>query len=324
MSGFAAAALFALAACACSQGDDARVVPVRTDLHTLDAGHEDVGRNAAGVPAMDVAAIADPLAPPPLNAQAAIRVPIPAGWSTAGGILRDPANACAHDRIRLSWATRSPDGASVVELLPGYAWEPGRDPLQDAPGGIPPMSVCDGVAFPSVRDFLSAIVSRARPGAQVLDYLDWREEVARLRAMGHADGMGAGQVIDAGKLIIGYRVEGVDMREMLVAHAIVRPSLHRDGTFGTVGGVLAYRAPAAAFDAGLPERLLGGIEVDPQWFNAVVQPLMTGGPAASDPECAQGHPHMHGVACTRERALRHALRSFEVRYMREAWRGLQG
>jgi len=190
----------------------------------------------------------------------AVRLQVPADWRTAGGVRWNDGADCFSGQVRAAWAAVGPDGASVFELLPGYVWQ-----LQ---GTEIPTDPCPVASYRSAREFLEAVAQQARPGSRVLDYSDWPELADRVeeKARRNAEPPAQGQQrrYEAGRLLIAYRADGVDTREVLAA-AVAFWSLQRKRD-GSVGQVLAYRAPNGRLDFDLLERIAGSIEEDPQWF----------------------------------------------------------
>lgn len=198
----------------------------------------------------------------------ATRLLVPAGWQTSGGIRWNDGAECYSGQMRAAWGAVAPDNASVIEVLPAFAWQ--------VQGTEIPTDPCPVAPYRSAREFLEAVARQARPGARVLDYSDWPELAQateqRLQQQGDPPQPGQQRQIDAGRLLIGYQADGMDMREVLAAPVVL--SSLGNKVSGSVGRVTTYRAPNGRLDLDLLDRVVESIEDDPQWFSMAKQRMM--------------------------------------------------
>ncbi len=192
---------------------------------------------------------------------------VPAGWRAAGGIGWNDAADCYSNQMRLAWAAVSPDSASVIEILPSYVWQ--------VQGTEVPLDPCPVAPYRSVREFLEAVATQARPGARVLDYSEWPELAQKTRQQAQKYGKpvpkGFERDYQAGRMLIGYQAEGVEMREVIAAAVGFSRVAASGNTVASASRVAAYRAPEGALDLDLLDRVVDSIEEDPQWFAAAIE-----------------------------------------------------
>lgn len=189
----------------------------------------------------------------------AARLQVPAGWRTAGGIRWNDAAECFSGQVYSSWSASSPDNASVLEVLPGFAWQIKGTQIATDP--------CPVATYRSAREFLEAAAQHMRPGARVLDYSDWPELVQKteekVRQEGVPLGEGQRRRFEAGRLLVGYRAEGVEMREVF-ATVVSFMSLGNKQD-GSAGRLLAYRAPNGRLDLGFMDDVVASFQENRQW-----------------------------------------------------------
>ena len=197
-------------------------------------------------------------------------VQIPAGWQTVGGITWNDDTDCIGNQMQVSWSAIAPDSLTAVEILPGFNWQVVGTEMQ--------MNPCPTAPYRSTREFLEATVQRTRPGARVLDYQDQpeiAEQVAQAARAAQANGQPAmqGQARnDAGRLLIAYTKDGVDMREVLSA-SVSFTELQGNVVGGTVT-INSIRAPNNRLDMELGNRISGSMRANPQWLEAKNQRSM--------------------------------------------------
>lgn len=194
--------------------------------------------------------------------QPAYTAQVPDTWRTAGGVQWDDSAPCHADQVRVSWSARSPDGASVFQILPDVGWQVAGTENRADP--------CPVAGYRSARDLLEAAAAQARPQARVLDYQDWSEKIARMqRKMAEdAAGLAPGQElrVDAGHLLLGYAENGIEMREVLTV--AVNFASRNGNTIASTRQFTSYRAPNGQLEFALNDRIAGSLEPDQQWVAA--------------------------------------------------------
>lgn len=190
----------------------------------------------------------------------ASEVQIPAGWQSVGGISWNDSTNCVANQMQVAWTTMAPDSLTAVEILPGFSWQ--------VAGTETRMNPCPAAPYQSTRDFLQATVQRTRPGARVLDYQD-QPEVARQAAQSAPTNPQAQVRVDAGRLLIAYSKDGVDMREVL--SAVVTFSAMQGNVVGGTATINALRAPNGRLDFDLGQRIADSMRANPQWMQAMRQ-----------------------------------------------------
>ena len=271
-SGLAMIAAFALAACQ-QGGDPAQAAVVQGTL-------------AANVPppaaneAAPVQADATAAMPPPLDTSrmqpaqiidqngfgqpmVAADVQIPAGWQAVGGVSWNDNTNCVANQLQLGWSAMAPDSLTAVEILPGFNWQVAGTEIQ--------MNPCPAAPWRSTREFLEATVQRTRPGARVLEYQPLPDVERQMAQAGQ--GSPQAQVRhDAGRLLIAYARDGVEMRELL--SAAVTFSAMQGNVVGGTATIHSLRAPEGRLDPALGQRVAGSMRPNPQWMQAMQQRSM--------------------------------------------------
>lgn len=189
---------------------------------------------------------------------------IPVGWQATGGVTVDPSTPCASNMVKVAWSAIGPDSLTTVELMPGFNWQ--------VQGSQSPMNPCPVAPFRAVRDFMMATVQETRPGARVLDFekQPQMEQQAAEAARGQG-GQGAMQY-DAGRMLIGYQKDGVEMREVLVA--VLGLSNAGGSVMGNVGIMSSVRAPDGRLDMDLSSRIQQSLQPNPQWMQMLKQQML--------------------------------------------------
>lgn len=226
---------------------------------------------------------------------------IPAGWSTVGGVSWNNATSCVTNRFQMSWTAMGPDSLTAVELLPGFNWQVAGTQIQ--------MNPCPAAPYRSTREFLEATVQRTRPGARVLDYQE-QPELARKAAESAPPPQGGINVRhDAGRMLIAYEKDGVDMREML--SATVTFSELQGNVVGGTSMISASRAPSGRLDLELTERMGRTVRVNPQWAQQMQQRGMAAVQRIGNDQRASindWHNRQMAIINARGAADRHAIR----------------
>lgn len=176
---------------------------------------------------------------------------VPEGWATQGGMTWDRSGECVSNFVRPKWLARSDDG-SEFELMPGYAWQ-----LQGTENQFYP---CPTLPVRSPRELLE-IVAQRYPAVRVLEYRD-RPDLAAESPLPQQPGAQAH--IEAGEMLIAYRRDGREVRELL--SAMLNISQMQGHVAISAPAVYAMRAPAGELDVQLAERIRKSMKIDPQWM----------------------------------------------------------
>ncbi len=190
---------------------------------------------------------------------------IPVGWRTEGGIVWTIGGCIAHN---VNWSATSPDGNRGIALFPNEAWNWSNFP---SGGGN-----CPTAQITSIKQYLENLVSRARPGARVIDFRTREDLAQRLQQLNKVMPMPGGEMrtwVEAGEILIAYTNQnGVDIRE--TASAVVIFNLNRTATITgavmetLVGQALngfAVYAPSGQLDFKASELLRKAIRTAPEW-----------------------------------------------------------
>ena len=193
----------------------------------------------------------------------AVRLQTPVGWKDSGGVSWNDSTNCVSNQMQIAWTTMAPDSLTAVEILPGFNWQVAGTEIQ--------MNPCPAAPFRSTREFLTATVQRARPGASILGY-EPMPEVERKMAQAAPPNPQAQVRHDAGRLVIGYTRDGVAMRETLSA-AVTFSAMQGNVVAGTAT-INSMRAPEGRFDRELGKRIADSMQADPQWLQAASERSM--------------------------------------------------
>src|SRR5690606_15106169 len=166
------------------------------------------------------------------------------GCQPVGGVNVNDSTSCVANQRQVAWSAIAPDSLTALELMPGFNWQVAGTEIQFNP--------CPSAPYRSTRELLEATVQRARPGARVLDYQRMPEVEQKMTQMAQAQGNPQVQVRpDAGRLLVGYQQDGVEMREMFTA--AVTFSQSQGNLVGGTGMIHAARAPNNRLDFSLTE-----------------------------------------------------------------------
>ncbi|MDH5835705.1 hypothetical protein [Luteimonas kalidii] len=185
---------------------------------------------------------------------------IPAGWQTVGGVAWNDGTDCITNQLQIGWTAMAPDSLTAIEILPGFNWQVAGTEIQ--------MNPCPAAPYRSTREFLEATVQRTRPGARVLDYQD-QPEVAQQMAQSAQSHPQAQLRHDAGRVLIAYNKDGVEMREVLGA-AITFSQMQGNVVAGTAT-ISSVRGPNGRVDFELGKRVGATMRLNPQWLEAMKQ-----------------------------------------------------
>lgn len=269
----------------------------------------------AGAQAQDGGAMAPP--PPPLDTSrlqpaqiidrngfsqlmVASDVQIPVGWQTVGGVSWNDSTHCIANQLQVGWSAIAPDSLTAIEILPGFNWQVAGTEIQ--------MNPCPAAPFRSTREFLEATVQRTRPGARVLDYQQLPEVERQMAQAGQANPQ-AQVRHDAGRMLIGYEKDGVDMREMLSA-AVTFSQMQGNVVAGTAT-IHSLRAPNGRLDMELSGRVAQSMRPNPQWMEAMKQRGMANMQRFHDGQrrsIDDWHNRQMAIINARGAADRHAIR----------------
>ena len=200
----------------------------------------------------------------------AAELQIPAGWQAVGGVTWNDGTDCIGNQMQVSWSAIAPDSLTAVEILPGFNWQVAGTQMQ--------MNPCPTAPYRSTREFLEATVQRTRPGARMLDYQnqpDIAEQVTQAARAAEANGQQRmqGQArTDAGRLLIAYTKDGVEMREVL--SAVVSFTELQGNVVGGTATINSIRGPNNRLDIELGKRIDESMRANPQWLEAKNQRSM--------------------------------------------------
>ena len=204
---------------------------------------------------------------------------VPVGWKTEGGIVwSQNMSGCGPSVPHINWMATAPDGSSAIQYMPEEKWSghnmqyPG---MQQGP--------CPNVRVSDPRQYITQYVQRVRPNARMLDYrerTDIVEGVAKMLPppMPDSYGMQTRQWIGAGDVLLGYKLQGREMRELVGVVAIFSKTQMADG----MGGVMetdmtfalpsfSYRAPEGQLDFNKAAMIRNSYRADPQWSAKINQ-----------------------------------------------------
>lgn len=204
---------------------------------------------------------------------------IPVGWKTDGGIVwSQNMSGCGPNVPHINWTASAPDGSSAIQYMPEEKWSghnmqyPG---MQQGP--------CPNVRVTDPRQYITQYVQRVRPNARMLDYrerTDIVDGVAKMMppTMPDSYGIQTRQWIGAGDVLLGYELQGREMRELVGVVAIFSKTQMADG----MGGVMetystfalpsfSYRAPEGQLDFDKAAMLRNSYRADPSWSAKINQ-----------------------------------------------------
>lgn len=190
----------------------------------------------------------------------AAEVQIPNGWQTTGGVSWNDATPCIANQLQIGWTAMGPDSLTAFEVLPGFNWQVAGTEIQ--------MNPCPAAPFRSTREFLEATVQRTRQGARVLEFERLADVEQKMSQQPQANPQ-AQVRHDAGRMLIAYSKDGVDMREMLTA-AVSFSQVQGNVVAGTAM-IYSQRAPNGALDFSLTQRIADTMRPNPQWMEAMKQ-----------------------------------------------------
>jgi hypothetical protein len=192
--------------------------------------------------------------------QVAELVALPLGWEITNEISWNDQTGCVGNMMRRSWSMIAPDSLTVISVLPGFGWQLAGTQIATDP--------CPVGEFRSLRQVLEATAQQTHPGARIYDYEDLTAQYqAKLAEAGFQQSGGvAGQTssVEAGRLLIGYQQDGIEMREVLASMLTVT-RLHGH-VLMSVSGISSIRGPAGPLDLASMSRIVEAGKPDLQWL----------------------------------------------------------
>jgi hypothetical protein len=230
----------------------------------------------AGAIMLQRVAVNDPgvIAPGP-----ALHGVIPAGWTTRGGVI--PAKGLCSEPYLFDWTATSAERRSTVSLFPTEGWSWSNFGLS---------SDCPAAEWAGVRDYLAARVAATTPGARVLDFRERpdfgegaKPAAAAQEKMFNSVGVAQHRIrVEGGEILYAYQEDGVDMRGMMSAVAMIveaesanpmagnqfdplggQPMRYR---IGSVLGTFSSTAPNGALDFEMTEAVRKSFTPEPKWL----------------------------------------------------------
>ncbi|MFA7540930.1 MAG: hypothetical protein WCZ02_02395 [Lysobacterales bacterium] len=172
---------------------------------------------------------------------------LPRGWQHQHRVDWDKSTYCPFNGPRVVVNADSPDGLYGITILPGMGWQVSSRTVA-ANFACPPA----GMNMP--RDYLEQIAGQLRPGMRVLSF---RERPDLLNPAATIPEYG-------GELLIAYSVQGVDMRESLIA-TINHTTLSGGGLLAVASVTMAVRAPDGQLDFGFIQQVTGSLQPGEDW-----------------------------------------------------------
>jgi hypothetical protein len=155
----------------------------------------------------------------------------------------------------MRWSATSPDGLHEVALLPRLSWQV---PSQ----GIVPLNPCPAAPVASAHEYLAYLMQSARPNAREISYRDRPDIASASEAATQRAGI-SNLRHEAGEMLIGYSLEGQEMRETLVVG--VEFSAVQGTLQGTADTAFALRAPDGLLDFEVADRMRSSMRMERAW-----------------------------------------------------------
>lgn len=178
----------------------------------------------------------------------ALDIDLPRDWQRQGRVDWDKSSLCTWNGPRMNLSAASPDGLHGITVLPTMGWQVSSLPIDR-------FDPCPAAPMRSVRDYLQYIAGNLRPGARVIAFRE-RPELSKPHT---------NFPVFAGELLIGYTLQGHEMRESLlswVSHTRMAPG----GILVNAGITLAVRSPDGLLDFGFVERVRGSLRINDDWY----------------------------------------------------------
>lgn len=199
---------------------------------------------------------------------------VPDGWQTQGGVYWNVQSACGVG-YNIDFRATSPDGRSALHVFPMEQWQ-----WSSMGGGASPG--CPVQRITAVRPYLEGLVTRARPGARLLDYRRRPDIEQTYQQLNRTTPMPMGEArqwIEAGEALIAYVENGVDMRETVVSAVFFQVTTMQGmagvpgaefGSGSTLPG-FAMRAPHGQLDFKAAEMFRKSGRENPTWSSRIAQ-----------------------------------------------------
>ena len=217
---------------------------------------------------------------PPLSAFSFL---LPQGWQPQGGVTWNDGNFCNQAGFNFDWQATSPDGMHGVQVLPQIYWASQPSLVPQAQGN------CIVGGFSSVEELITRLVPHYWPGTRILAYRsrpDILEQTGLQAQQEQLYDVRITQTVDAGEALIGYTVNGREMRRTIMLAMrntqmdLAMPDLQIPGmptiqaprtfTGNTMPGFSAF-APDGQLNFKLAEMMRNSVEFNPKWRAAITE-----------------------------------------------------
>jgi hypothetical protein len=188
---------------------------------------------------------------------------VPVGWPTQSEVLWNMNLDCgAPQSLRLR--AIAPDGSARFELMPGESWS--------ASNYIGKPDKCQTASFRDAREYLQAWVQRHRPGARLLDFRS-RPDRSVAATEQQMPMMVTRIWTDSGQVLIGYEMNGREMRETVVTD-VQFTSLQStmpggNGSMGSLMGrslsIMSWRAPEGKLELRHVDAVIDSLRMGKEW-----------------------------------------------------------
>jgi hypothetical protein len=194
----------------------------------------------------------------------AMQIDIPQGWSMQGGVEWNRNVECIGNTHAFNWTASSADGMHGISLFPGLTWQ-----VESAPAGLVALNPCPAAPMRSAQEYLQFLAQQSRPAARVLDFRARPELAEAMRTSQPTQNPGPAQVrFDSGELLIGYDLQGIPMRESLVATITIS---ELQGTIVAWSDIpMSLRAPDGLLDFAVLEHVRRSSRLDTRWSEQLI------------------------------------------------------
>ena len=188
---------------------------------------------------------------------------VPAGWPTQSEVLWNMNLDCgAAQSLRLR--AIAPDGSAQFDLMPGESWS--------ASNYMGKPDKCQTASFRDAREYLQAWVQRYRPGARLLDFRP-RPERSVAATEQQMPMMVTRIWVDSGQVLIGYAMNGNEMRETVVTDvqftSMQSTMPGGNGTMGSLMGrslsIMSWRAPEGKLELRHVDAVIDSLRIGKEW-----------------------------------------------------------
>jgi hypothetical protein len=193
---------------------------------------------------------------------------VPIGWKTQGGVQWGQQFACTNG-YNVNWAATSPDGLQTIAVLPQEKWETNNY------GAGPSTPGCGAAAISSVQQYLTQLVGRLRPGAQLGEYRPRPDVAAKYAQLNMSAPSAMGEMrtwVEAGQVQFTFNEQGREMRGVVGAAAIFSLSRMAGMGMGTMDALTGFvlppfaaTAPSAQFNPKFFEAIRQSFLANPEW-----------------------------------------------------------